>query len=87
MPSTLQAICNKITVVLVRINIKRTWSIELFDLKFFFYSDGNDILVAKFNYQAQEGHELSIVKNERLVLLDDSCPWWKVKRIDSDDIG
>ncbi|CAF4733669.1 unnamed protein product [Rotaria sp. Silwood1] len=47
----------------------------------------NEIVIAKFNYNAQENHELSIVKNERLLLLDDSCLWWKVKRVDSDEIG
>ncbi|CAF1104930.1 unnamed protein product [Rotaria sordida] len=47
----------------------------------------NEIVIAKFNYNAQENHELSIVKNERLLLLDDSCLWWKVKRIDTDEIG
>ena len=51
------------------------------------FLDGGEIIVAKFNYHAQENHELTIVKNERLVLLDDSCLWWKVKRVDSDDAG
>lgn len=49
--------------------------------------NGGEIIVAKFNYHAQESHELTIAKNERLVLLDDSCLWWKVKRVDSDDAG
>jgi hypothetical protein len=47
----------------------------------------NEIVIAKFNYSAQESHELSIMKNERLLLLDDSCLWWKVKRVESDDTG
>ncbi|CAF3397712.1 unnamed protein product [Rotaria socialis] len=47
----------------------------------------NEIIIAKFNYNAQENHELSIVKNERLILLDDKCLWWKVKRVDSDENG
>lgn len=51
------------------------------------FLDGGEIIVAKFNYHAQENHELTIVKNERLVLLDDSCLWWKVKRVDADDAG
>jgi len=50
--------------------------------------DGSsEIVIAKFNYNAQETHELSIVKNERLLLMDDTCLWWKVKRVDSDDTG
>jgi hypothetical protein len=51
------------------------------------YLDSSEIVIAKFNYNAQETHELSIVKNERLLLVDDSCLWWKVKRVDSDDTG
>ncbi|CAF1085400.1 unnamed protein product [Adineta steineri] len=47
----------------------------------------SETIIAKFNYHAQENHELSITKNERLQLIDDSCLWWKVKRIDSDDTG
>ncbi|CAF1589868.1 unnamed protein product [Adineta ricciae] len=47
----------------------------------------NEVVVAKFNYTAQENHELSVQKNERLILIDDSCLWWKVKRVDSDDTG
>lgn len=50
-------------------------------------ADAGEIIVAKFNYHAQETHELTIAKNERLVLLDDTCLWWKVKRVDSDDTG
>ncbi|CAF1236511.1 unnamed protein product [Adineta steineri] len=49
--------------------------------------NGGEIVIAKFNYNSQESHELTIVKNERLVLLDDTCLWWKVKRVDSDDTG
>lgn len=49
--------------------------------------DGSEIVVAKFNYNSQDSHELTITKNERLILLDDKCLWWKVKRVDSDDIG
>ena len=48
---------------------------------------GGEIVIAKFHYTAQETHELNIGKNERLVLLDDSCLWWKVKRVESDDTG
>lgn len=35
-------------------------------------------VVSKFDYKAQETQELSITKNERLTLLDDSRNWWKV---------
>ncbi|CAF4201169.1 unnamed protein product, partial [Adineta steineri] len=47
----------------------------------------SEAIIAKFNYNAQENHELSITKNERRQLMDDSCLWWKVKQIDSDDTG
>ncbi|CAF1048265.1 unnamed protein product [Adineta ricciae] len=49
--------------------------------------NAGEIVIAKFNYNAQESHELTISKNERLLLLDDTCLWWKVKRVDSDDTG
>jgi hypothetical protein len=49
--------------------------------------DTGEFILAKYPYQAQETHELTIVKNERLILLDDSCLWWKVKRVDSDETG
>jgi len=48
---------------------------------------GGEIVIAKFNYNSQESHELTITKNERLILLDGTCLWWKVKRLDSDDTG
>lgn len=35
-------------------------------------------VVVKYDYIAQEDQELSIKKNERLKLLDDSKNWWKV---------
>ncbi|CAF4984803.1 unnamed protein product, partial [Rotaria magnacalcarata] len=49
--------------------------------------NGGEIVVAKFSYNSQDSHELTITKNERLILLDDTCLWWKVKRVDSDDTG
>ncbi|CAF2353878.1 unnamed protein product [Rotaria sp. Silwood2] len=49
--------------------------------------NGGEIVVAKFNYNSQGSHELTIAKNERLILLDDTCLWWKVKRVDSEDTG
>ncbi|CAF0825732.1 unnamed protein product [Didymodactylos carnosus] len=48
----------------------------------------NDIIVvAKFDYRAQEQRELTIKKHERLLLLDDSTQWWKVKRVESEENG
>lgn len=35
-------------------------------------------MVVKYDYLAQEEQELTIKKNERLKLLDDSKNWWKV---------
>lgn len=37
-----------------------------------------DYVVVKYDYLAQEEQELTIKKNERLKLLDDSKNWWKV---------
>ncbi|XP_048883158.1 cytoplasmic protein NCK1-like isoform X2 [Brienomyrus brachyistius] len=37
------------------------------------------IVVAKFDYVAQQDQELDIKKNERLWLLDDSKSWWRVR--------
>lgn len=51
------------------------------------FLDSGEIVIAKFNYNSQENHELTITKNERLILLDDTCLWWKVKRVDSDETG
>lgn len=61
----------------------------MIDLLIFFFSfqAGGEIIVAKFDYHAQETHELTIEKNERLLLLDGSCLWWKVKRMDADETG
>jgi NCK adaptor protein len=38
-----------------------------------------DDLVAKYDYTAQDELELSLTKNERLILLDDAKQWWKVQ--------
>ncbi|VDK30390.1 unnamed protein product, partial [Gongylonema pulchrum] len=35
-------------------------------------------VVVKYDYDAQEEGELSIRKNERLKLIDDTKNWWKV---------
>ncbi|PIC17974.1 hypothetical protein B9Z55_024025 [Caenorhabditis nigoni] len=45
-----------------------------------------DYVIVKFDYLAQEDQELTIKKNERLKLLDDSKNWWKVVN-DSNTIG
>ena len=37
------------------------------------------IVVAKWDYTAQQEQELDIRKNERLHLLDDSKTWWRVR--------
>ncbi|XP_041858108.1 cytoplasmic protein NCK2a [Melanotaenia boesemani] len=37
------------------------------------------IVVAKWDYMAQQEQELDIRKNERLFLLDDSKTWWRVR--------
>uniref|UniRef100_A0A8C2CXF9 Cytoplasmic protein n=1 Tax=Cyprinus carpio TaxID=7962 RepID=A0A8C2CXF9_CYPCA len=37
------------------------------------------IVIAKFDYMAQQDQELDIKKNERLWLLDDSKSWWHVR--------
>ncbi|KAI4806623.1 hypothetical protein KUCAC02_017441, partial [Chaenocephalus aceratus] len=37
------------------------------------------IVVAKFDYMAQQDQELDIKKSERLWLLDDSKSWWRVR--------
>jgi len=89
MPSTLLPICNKIKIALVSVFIYVNYYFSFLNyIISFLYLDGSsEIVIAKFNYNAQESHELSIVKNERLLLLDDSCLWWKVKRVDSDDTG
>uniref|UniRef100_A0A183IPT0 Cytoplasmic protein NCK1 n=1 Tax=Soboliphyme baturini TaxID=241478 RepID=A0A183IPT0_9BILA len=40
-----------------------------------------EYIVAKYNYDAKESQELSVKKNERLVLVDDSGSWWKVRNV------
>lgn len=37
------------------------------------------IVIAKWDYSAQQEQELDIRKNERLWLLDDSKTWWRVR--------
>lgn len=37
-------------------------------------------VVAKYEYNASSDQELSLRKNERLRLVDDSKQWWKVSR-------
>ncbi|XP_070538410.1 cytoplasmic protein NCK2-like isoform X2 [Ptychodera flava] len=40
------------------------------------------IVVARWDYKANQDEELDIKKNERLILLDDSKAWWNVKNQD-----
>ncbi|XP_077988009.1 cytoplasmic protein NCK2-like [Glandiceps talaboti] len=40
------------------------------------------IVVARWDYKANQDEELDIKKNERLILLDDSKAWWSVKNQD-----
>jgi hypothetical protein len=83
MPSIFLPICNKI-IIIVSFN---DYQLIILDFVFLLRIDGGEIVIAKFNYTSQENHELTINKNERLILLDDTCLWWKVKRVDSDETG
>lgn len=42
-------------------------------------SEDTNIAVAIYDYQAKDETELSIQKNDKLVVMDDSQPWWRVK--------
>ena len=47
-------------------------------------AEGEETLViAKYDYKAENGQELSIKKSERLVLLDNSKEWWRVKNAEN----
>ena len=37
------------------------------------------MVVAKFDYAAQDAQELDMKKNDKLILLDDSRHWWRVQ--------
>jgi len=39
---------------------------------------GDEIVTAMYDYTANDTEELSIKKNEQLVLLDAKFSWWKV---------
>lgn len=39
------------------------------------------VVIAKYDYKAENSQELNIKKNEKLTLLDDSKEWWKVQNI------
>ena len=41
--------------------------------------------VAKFNYKANDGEELGIVKGEMLQVIDDKGTWWKVRNTGGDE--
>ncbi len=86
MPSIFLPICNKIIIIITIVSFN-DYQLIILDFVFLLRIDGGEIVIAKFNYTSQENHELTINKNERLILLDDTCLWWKVKRVDSDDTG
>ncbi|CAI5454803.1 unnamed protein product [Caenorhabditis angaria] len=46
----------------------------------------DDYVIVKYDYLAQEDQELTIKKNERLKLIDDSRNWWKVVN-DANNVG
>ncbi len=86
MPSIFLPICNKIIIIITIVSFN-DYQLIILDFVFLLRIDGGEIVIAKFNYTSQENHELTINKNERLILLDDTCLWWKVKRVDSDETG
>ncbi|KAJ1367900.1 hypothetical protein KIN20_028922 [Parelaphostrongylus tenuis] len=49
-------------------------------------SDDVSYVIVKYDYSAQEDQELTIKKNERLRLIDDSKNWWKVIN-DANNVG
>ncbi|CAJ0610263.1 unnamed protein product [Cylicocyclus nassatus] len=49
-------------------------------------SEDVSYVIVKYDYLAQEDQELTIKKNERLRLIDDSKNWWKVIN-DSNNVG
>ncbi|VDM54991.1 unnamed protein product [Angiostrongylus costaricensis] len=49
-------------------------------------SDDVSYVIVKYDYLAQEDQELTIKKNERLRLIDDSKNWWKVIN-DANNVG
>ncbi|KAG5285373.1 hypothetical protein AALO_G00002650 [Alosa alosa] len=64
--------------LLCRINIRIF--IQLFE-HFWDRMSEEMIVIAKFDYVAQQDQELDIKKNERLWLLDDSQSWWRVRNV------
>ena len=82
MPSRFLPICNPLIQTISSVNLSSFFFL-LFKTKF----NLDEIVIAKYNYNSQENQELTITKNERLLLIDDTCLWWKVKRIDSDETG
>ena len=49
-------------------------------------SETDQVVEARWDYQARQQEELDIKKNEKLILLDDSKSWWQVKK-PSGDVG
>ncbi|XP_052215499.1 cytoplasmic protein NCK2-like isoform X2 [Dreissena polymorpha] len=42
-------------------------------------SDQDQIVIAKYDYKAENSKELDIKKNEKLILVDDTKEWWMVQ--------
>lgn len=84
MPSIFPIKCNRIIIIRQLVSSIDFWTLVILSCV---HLDRGEIVIAKFNYTSQDSHELTISKNERLLLLDDTCLWWKVKRVDSDETG
>jgi hypothetical protein len=51
------------------------------------YNEPPVVLLAKFDYKANEPQELDLKKGERLLLLDNSKNWWQVQKFETNQIG
>jgi hypothetical protein len=47
----------------------------------------NVVLIARFDYESKEQHELNMSKGERFILIDNSKNWWLVRKYDTDQTG
>lgn len=51
-------------------------------------SNDNSIVIAMYNYRAQNKGDLSFMKGEKLEVVEKSDPdWWTVKRLETGEIG
>lgn len=41
-------------------------------------SSEEPMVTAKYDYKARDADELDLIKNEKLILLDDTKTWWRV---------